>query len=152
MRLKEGAAKGRTEANTDDTAGTGEDILELVVQEAKDDDHNMQKYVEAKYQFCSSAVDEPRVIALHYLGILHLGRERLALDSSGGAHDALETAPLGLVTLERRRRGTLDDDVRVGVESVDGIPTVGEIKAGRRSTGHCGVKRRRGKGVCSLAC
>jgi hypothetical protein len=93
----------------------------------------MQKDVKAKYHFCSPAVNEPGVIALHYAGILHLGWERLAFDSSGGAHDTLETASLRLVALKRRRRAPLKDDVRVGVESGDGIPTVGEIKARGRS-------------------
>lgn len=108
----------------------------------------MQKYVKAEDQFCSPAVDKPSMIALHYLGILHLGRERLPFNSSGGAHDTLETASLRLVALERRRRGPLEDDVWVGVESIYSIPTVGEIKAGGRSAGHCRELRRRGKGVC----
>ena len=112
----------------------------------------MQKHVEAKYDSCSPAVDEPGVIALHYLGILHLGREGLPFDSSGGAHDTLETASLRLVALERRRRGPLEDYVRVCVESVDSIPTVGKIKAGGRSTSHCRVVRKGGKGVCLLGC
>jgi hypothetical protein len=141
---------GNGEADTEDIAGTSECVLELVVQEAENDDQNVQKYVEAKYNLCSPAVDEPGVIALHYLGILHLRRERLPFDSSGGSHDALETASLRLVALERRRRGALEDDVWVGIESVDGIPTVGEIKAGGRPTGHCRDVRKRGKGVCVL--
>ncbi len=59
------AEKGRTEADTDDSAGTSKSILELVVQEAEDDDENVQKYVKAKNDSCSPAVDEPGVIALH---------------------------------------------------------------------------------------
>lgn len=120
------------------------------MQEAENDDQNVQKHVEAKYDLCSPAVDEPGVIALHYLSILHLGREGLPFNSSGGAHDTLEAAPLGLVALERRRRGSLEDDIWVRVESIDSIPTVGKIKAGRRSTSHCKVVRKGGKGECLL--
>ena len=110
------------------------------MHEAEDPDEKVQKYVEAKDYFCSPAVDEPGVITLHQLGILDLGGERLALDGGGGAHDALETASLGFVALERRRRGALEDDVWVcveGIEGIEGVCAVREIKAGGGSAGHC---------------
>lgn len=126
--------EGRTEADTDSGTGTSEGIFELVVHEAKDDDEDVHKYIEAKYDFCSAAVDEPGVITLHEFGVLHLGGKSLALDGGGGAHQTLETPSLGLVALERGRRGSLDDDVWVCIEGVDSVTAVREIEAGGAST------------------
>lgn len=64
-RVRGCAGRGRTEADTDDIAGTSEGILELVVEKAEDDDQNVQKYVKGKDDLGSPAVDEPGVIALH---------------------------------------------------------------------------------------